>query len=305
MLQYIHMIRAPIALFAYKRLDHLKRTLDALRADDLALESDLYIFSDGPKNNDDKEDVEKVRSYIKSFDKGFKSIHSYFSEKNKGLAVSIVEGVTSLINEKGFVIVVEDDIVVSSLFLSFMNDSLEKYKDREDVMHVSGYSFPMREKLPPVFLSQMPFVWGWATWKRAWMHYNDDVAALIEAINKIDRKKFNYDGVFKFTSPLEQNVRGLMKTWAIKWQASIFINRGLCLTPIPSFSNNIGHDGTGEHYDISDKYYNKILSSTLPKALSNISESPEGRMAIKRFLKQVKPSIIFLVYNKIKNILLE
>ena len=297
------MLRAPIALFAYKRLDHLKRTMDALRANNLASESDLHIFSDGPKNSDDKEEVEKVRSYIKSLDKGFKSIHSYFSEKNKGLAVSIVEGVTSLVNEKGFVIVIEDDVVVSRLFLSFMNDSLERYKDRKDIMHVSGYSFPMRKELPPVFFSQMPFVWGWATWKRAWGHYNDDAAALVESINKIDRKKFNYDGVFNFTSPLEQNARGLMKTWAIKWQASIFINRGLCLTPFPSFTNNIGHDGTGEHYDVSDRYYNKIFSPTLPKALSNTSESPEGRAVIKRFLRRIKPSKIYLIYNKIKNIL--
>lgn len=296
-------MRAPIALFVYKRLGHLKRTFDALKANDLALESDLYIFSDGPKGNDDEKEIEEVRSYIKSLNDGFKSIHLHFSEKNIGLASSIVKGVTSLVDKEGFVIVVEDDIVTSKFFLSFMNDSLEKYKDKEDIMHVSGYSFPMQGELPPVFLSQMPFVWGWATWRRAWVHYNDDATALVESIKQVSWKKFNYDGTFNFTSPLEQNAKGTMKTWAIKWQASIFVNGGLCLTPFPSFTNNIGHDGTGEHYDVSNKYYNKIFSLTLPEKLLNAKESLEGRIAIKQFLKEIKPSVTFLIYDRIRKIL--
>lgn len=303
MLKSANMTRAPIALFAYKRINHLRRTVDALRANDLAIESELYIFSDGPKNINDEKEVEEVRSYVKSLSSGFKAVHLRFEEKNRGLAASIVDGVTDLVNRNGFVIVVEDDVVTSNLFLSFMNDSLEKYRAEESIMHVSGYSFPMQEKLPEVFLAQMPFVWGWATWKRAWDHYNDDASVLTGLINQVGKKKFNYDGSFKFTSPLKQNAKGLMKTWAIKWQACIFINRGLCLTPSPSFTNNIGHDGTGEHYDVSNKYYNKVYSIILPKKLLSTNESLEGRMAIKRFLMQIKPSIIFLVRNKMKKLL--
>ncbi|PIX57089.1 MAG: sugar transferase [Candidatus Yonathbacteria bacterium CG_4_10_14_3_um_filter_43_12] len=297
------MIRAPIALFAYKRLDHLRRTIDALRINNLAFESDLHIYSDGPRNNGDEKEVGEVRSYIKSLDGGFKSININLSEVNKGLAVSIVEGVSYLVNKYGFVIVVEDDVVTSNLFLSFMNDSLDKYKDTESVMHVSGYSFPMKEKLPEVFLSQMPFVWGWATWKRAWVHYNDDATMLLNGVNKVGRNKFNYDGTFNFTSPLEQNARGTMKTWAIKWQASIFIKGGVSLTPFPSYTNNIGHDGTGEHTTLSNEYYNKVYLATLPNKLLDISESQEGRVAIKNFLEKIKPSMMFLVYTKIKKIL--
>lgn len=302
MIGYSNMVRAPIALFAYKRLDHFKRTVEALKANDLALESEVYIFSDGPKTKDDEKGVEEVRSYIKSIEGGFKSVHTRFAEKNKGLAVSIVEGVTELVNKEGFVIVIEDDIVTSKFFLSFMNDSLEKYKDEETVMHVSGYSFPLEGGLPPVFLSQMPFVWGWATWKRSWDHYNDNASDLVNLVNQKDRKKFNYDGIFKFTSPLEYNAKGLMKTWAIKWQASIFVNNGLCLTPFPSFTNNIGHDSTGENSDTRDEYYNQYLSTSLPDKLLSINELPEGRKAIKIFLKKIKPSFIFLVMNKIKKI---
>lgn len=302
MLKSANMIRAPIALFAYKRISHLRRTVDALRANDLAVESELYIFSDGAKNKNDEKEVDEVRSYIRSISSGFLAVHIKFEEKNKGLATSIIDGVTDLVNKKGFVIVVEDDVVTSNLFLSFMNDSLEKYKDDENVMHVSGYSFPMQEKLPEVFLAQMPFVWGWATWKRAWDCYQDDARALVVLVNQEGRNKFNYDGSFKFTSPLEKNAKGSMKTWAIKWQACIFINKGLCLTPFPSFTNNIGHDGTGEHYDVSNKYYNKVYSTFLPKKLLSMSESLEGRIAIKKFLIQTKPSIIFLVCNKAKNL---
>ena len=302
MIRYANMIRAPIALFAYKRLNHLKQTIGALMANDLASESELYIFSDGPKDEDDKNDIKEIRNYINSLDGGFKKIHQRYSKENKGLAASIVEGVTDIVNDKGFVIVIEDDVVTSRSFLSYMNDSLEKYHNEKRIMHISGYSFPMKEKLPSIFLSQMPFVWGWATWKRAWNHYNNDAKDLVKLVDQKGRKKFNYDGIFKFTSPLEQNANGLMKTWAVKWQASIFINNGLCLTPFPSFTNNIGHDGTGEHYNRSRKYYNKILSLSLPNTLLDIYESAEGRKAIKKFLKQIKPSLLFLIINKIKGI---
>lgn len=296
------MIRAPIALFAYKRLDHLRCTIEALKANNLASESELYIFSDGPKNINDEKDVEDVRSYIKSLSGGFRNIHVRFSEINKGLATSIVDGVTELVNKEGFVIVLEDDVVTSNLFLSFMNDSLEKYNDEKTIMHVSGYSFPLEGNLPSVFLSQMPFVWGWATWKRSWDYYSDNAKDLVNLIKQKDKKKFNYDGTFKFTSPLEYNAKGLIKTWAIKWQASIFVNNGLCLTPFPSFTNNIGHDSSGENSDTRDEYYNKHLSLSLPGKLSNMDELYEGREDIKKFLKKIKPPITFLILNKIKSI---
>lgn len=294
---------APIALFAYHRLDHVKRTFESLKNNALAAESDLHIFSDGPKNEIDKVKVEEVRSYLQTLKDGFKSITIHTAPENQGLAASIVKGVTELVNEHGTVIVVEDDIITSPLFLSYMNESLERYKDEEKIMHISGHNFPMPESLPPVFLAQMPFVWGWATWKRAWKHYSNDAEALVESVNWLGRKRFNYDGVFRFSSPLEANARGSMKTWAIRWQASIFINGGLCLTPFPSFTNNIGHDGTGEHYSKSDMHHNKKLADALPPALLDLKELPEGREALKHFLKRMKPTFMERLRGLIKRIM--
>lgn len=296
------MTHSPIALFVYNRLDHLKHTIDALRSNTLATESDLHIFSDGPKKNTDIEAVENVRLYIKSLNKGFKTITLHLSEKNKGLADSIVSGINKLIDINETIIVLEDDIVTSPLFLSYMNDSLQKYKDQEKVMHISGYSFPLQAQLPPVFFSQMPFVWGWATWKRSWNKYQSDAKTLLTEVQKKGKDAFNYDGVFKFTSPLKYNAKGTMKTWAIKWQASIFLNDGLCLTPFPSFSNNIGHDNSGEHSTQTDVYHNKNLSLVIPKTITDISESKEAREAIKKFLKKIKPPLYKLIFMKIKNI---
>jgi hypothetical protein len=129
---------APIAFFVYNRLQHTKRTLEALAANTLASESDLFIFSDAPKNEQAEEGVRAVREYIRTV-KGFKSVTVQEREKNEGVLNSINSGVTELCGRFGRVISVEDDIVTSSRFLQFMNDSLEKYKDDERVFSVSAF----------------------------------------------------------------------------------------------------------------------------------------------------------------------
>jgi GT2 family glycosyltransferase len=110
---------APITLFVYNRLDHTIDTVMALQKNDLSKESELFIFSDGPKNKDDEKKVLAVRKYIKSI-KGFKKVTIFESKKNKGLANSIISGVTKIINKYGRIIVLEDDIVTSKYFLIFL-----------------------------------------------------------------------------------------------------------------------------------------------------------------------------------------
>ena len=121
---------APIVVFGFNRPDALKNTIASLLRNEEAKDSDLFVFVDGPRDGKvgEKEKVEEVREYVKSI-KGFKSLHYTFSDRNKGLANSIIKGVSKVINKFGRVIVLEDDLSVQPNFLAFMNQGLEKYED--------------------------------------------------------------------------------------------------------------------------------------------------------------------------------
>ena len=178
---------APIVLFCYNRPWHTQQTLDALSKNDLADDSNLYIYCDGPKLGIGIKalaDIEETRNIVKTENR-FKSITIVESESNNGLADSIIHGVTEIVNRYGKIIVLEDDIVTSPGFLTYMNDALEVYKGEEKVMHISGYMYPVKKKLPDTFFIRPTSCWGWATWKRAWDCFEKNVDKQIKEIEQI------------------------------------------------------------------------------------------------------------------------
>ena len=133
----------PIILFVYNRPEHTRQTVEYLSKNKLAESSKLFIFSDGPKNDKDKQKVFEVRKYLKRI-KGFKEIRIIEREKNLGLANSVISGVSQIFQSFEKVIVLEDDIISSPSFLKFMNDALDFYKADEKIFSVSGYPYPVK-----------------------------------------------------------------------------------------------------------------------------------------------------------------
>ncbi len=277
---------SPITLFVYNRLWHTKQTIEALQKNDLAKESEIFIYSDAAKSIEDQESVQAVREYIKDLD-GFKKITIIEREKNWGLADSIIDGVSKVIEKYGKVIVVEDDLVTSPYFLKFMNEALEFYKDEKKVWHISGWNYPIqRENAKDVFLWRVMNCWGWATWADRWQYYEKNVDKLIKEFSKKDIQKFNLDGVENFWSQVLDNQKQKKNTWAIFWYATIFKQQGLCLNPVQTFVENIGHDGSGT-YCGKEKKYRDILNTN--KAIDytlKIEESQEFTAMIKESKKR-------------------
>ncbi len=237
---------APIALFVYSRLEHTKKVVEALKENDLAKESKLFIFSDGPKTKEQRSSVSQVREYIKTIN-GFKSVKIFESKKNKGLASSIIYGVTKIVNKYGKIIVLEDDIVTSKYFLKFMNEALEKYKNEKKVISISGYTYPIKN-LPETFFINGINSWGWATWKRAWKDFEfDGEKLLFELKNRNLESELNYNDAYPYLKMLEDQINGNNNSWAIRWYASNFLKKKLTLYPGKSLVLNIGVDGTGFH----------------------------------------------------------
>lgn len=246
---------APIVLFVYNRPIHTLKVLNALAQNDLFKESTLYIYSDGPKDRrNDTVNVQEVRNIIRAVD-FFDKVIIFESSYNKGLAVSIIDGVTSVLQKHSSVIVLEDDVVPSKWFLQYMNRALKVYEKDTKVMHINGYLPPVEEKLPLYFFTGLMQCWGWATWDRAWNKFTDDTEYLYSKINSLDRV-FLFDGSTHgfFVNQLKDNISGRKKTWAIKWYASIFLDNGYCLSTGISMTHNIGADGSGENVKFDEVF---------------------------------------------------
>ena len=287
---------SPIILFTYKRLAHTQKTVGSLLKNKECCSSDLFIFSDAPKTKKNIIEVENVRSFIRKIN-GFKSVNIIEQESNKGLADSITEGVSFIISKYGSCIVLEDDIVTSPFFLKYMNDSLKKYKDNDKIMHINGWLPPTKTKSKSgIFISDRITPWGWATWKRAWDKFEQDPQKLFKELKQkkyIDR--FNLDKSFNFTSSLKANMSGLIKTWAIKWQAVVTLNDGLSIFPKESLSINIGLDSSGEHSKkdkISIKPQTLSRSSITVDKIQNLKINRLMQEEIKNYYKSIKPNIL-------------
>jgi len=307
---------APIVLFVYNRPDHTLRTLEALMDNELAEQSQLYIFADGPKANStefNKSKIHEVRKLINSR-QWCGNVDVMQFKENRGLAESIKKGVTEIVNQHGKIIVLEDDIVTKPNFLRYMNDALDFYQSEDRIMHIGGF-VPLTSlfgKLPETWLSRFMSCWGWATWKTSWNQANWSERELYEQIKEPKvRYDFNLEGVLNFHEQLENNINGSINTWAIKWFASIFLCNGLCLYPSHSLTKNIGFDGTGENCNLLDVKEREGGRDFIKVAKIKIEESSVGKQYFKRFyrygsdtslVKQLKIAYSRVRYQLIKKI---
>ena len=279
---------APILLFTYKRLDVLKKTVDALKDNIYADESVLYIFSDGARTDADLTQVNSVRDYLKEVD-GFKKVVIIERNKNCGLARNIVNGVTTIVNKSGKVIVLEDDLVTSRFFLKYMNEALLKFENNPEVMEVSGFSYPIDYKDDyDAGLVQFADCWGWGTWKRSWKYFERRPRKLIREFSLSDIYKFNLDNGFDQWEQVILNYRKKLNTWAVFWAASIYKKKGLMLYPYQSLVKNIGLSGDGEH-GATDNDYNAALADKPIAELPNIiKENSDLRKALSTCMRRIE-----------------
>lgn len=237
---------SPIALFVYNRPSHTRQTVEALQRNSLAISSDLYVFADGPKSGAVDQDVNAVRKFVRGIT-GFKSVSIIERKANIGLDPSIIDGVTSLCNQFGCVIVLEDDLTVSPHFLEYMNHALLRYADEEQVMQISGHVFPMDFSIDTdSFFFPATTSWGWAVWQRSWQHFNTLASHYAELKNNSEMlNRFNLGGAYPYGEILDKVVSGKGTHWDILWYLNVFMRDGLILFPHRTLVTNIGFDGSG------------------------------------------------------------
>jgi len=240
-------MNAPIVIFAFNRVEPLKQCVESLLRNREAADSPLIVFVDGPRDgrDDDKPKVDAVRQYASTI-QGFLSVELRFSEKNKKLGPSIIAGVTDVINEYGRAIVVEDDLVLGSNFLSFINQGLDLYQNRPEVFSVCGYT--NKVKMPSGYAYDAYFCprsssWGWATWKDRW----NSCDWQLEEWETVKRRSaaFNRWGGSDCFHMLKEWKEGGNQSWAIRFCYNEFAQGKLSLFPAVSHVQNNGFDGEG------------------------------------------------------------
>lgn len=284
------MILAPIVLFTYCRPHHTQKTIEALLANKEAADSDLIIYSDGAKDENAIDGVEQTRKYIHSV-KGFKSIEIIERSSNMGLANSIIDGVTSVVNQYGRVIVVEDDLVTSPYFLQYLNNALALYESNNNVISIHGYMYPVKEKVPETFFIKTADCWGWATWKRGWDLFVPDSKALLGYIEKHQLCEcFDFEKSYPYTQMLKDQIQGLVDSWAIRWYASAFINNKLTLYPGRSLVFQNGMDGNGgTHCGFDTRFAVELADSPIKLEKIDVLESETGRKAMTNYFLSLQP----------------
>lgn len=275
---------APILLFAYNRPEHTRQLIVSLQANEEAAQSHLIIYSDAPRNATDTPKVEEVRRLLRHV-KGFAKIEYVERSSNWGLARNVIDGVTTQVNRYGRIIVVEDDLVVAPYFLRFMNDALECYKDEERVGHIQACDFTNDPALPDTFLIKWTGSWGWATWARAWKHFNPDGKALLEQLEtKHLTRTFDFEGNYRFTRMLRRQIKGENNSWAIRWNASLFLADILSLNVGRSLVRNTGFDGTGTNCGGGGLYASELWMHPLPiEKIVPIEENLAARRCMARY----------------------
>lgn len=296
---------APIVVFAFNRLDSLQSTINSLLCNEEASLSDLFVFVDGPRTKVDGESkkVDQVKEYVKSI-AGFKSLTYSFSEVNKGLGPSIIAGVTEIINKYGCAIVLEDDLMFSPNFLSYMNQGLEKYKEENKVFSICGYSNLV--KCPKDYHSDFYFCtrsssWGWATWADRW----NSVDWVLEPFASYQKhaSSFNKWGGSDCWKMLNEWHEGGNKSWAIRFCFAQYLQDKVSLFPLKSLVQNDGFDGAGTNckkwsrfkceFDTSDK-----KEFVWPSSVILNSQLYDEAMRYHGVMIRIWSRLMYLIYSR-------
>lgn len=243
---------APIVIFAYKRLDKITNCINSIKNNIDADKSDVYVFSDGYKSDNDKSGVLAVRKYLAEMKANhpFNSLTIIEQSKNNGLANSIIDGVSHLLEKYERVIVLEDDLVLHPDCIRYMNEALEYYNDNPNYGSISAYSEPLTglDAYPhDVYVLKKGDCWGWATWRNRWICADWELSSFKAYLkDKARRHEFSHLQ-YDLEDQLWWQYEGKSDTWAARWLYSMYMNDLWTVYPKESLITNQGFDGSGEN----------------------------------------------------------
>lgn len=293
---------APVVIYTYNRLDHLRKTILALQANHLAIDTDLFVVSDGPKDENAKDSVKALREYIDSVE-GFKTVHRIYRNENLGVFKSVLLAEQLILSSFDRLITMEDDIVTSENFLDFINTGLDFYEHSDSAFTVAGYCHPI--KIPESFGFDswnnpwyMP--WGFGIWKHKYVKVDLNTNPL----RKIMQIKSKYSLLKKhgdfFLDTLENDHKGLMVAGDARIAGQMLLAGLYTVMPSKSKVRNIGCDGSGVHTENSKRF-----DVDLDDGLQRIFKfAPDGldfnNHAVKEYLRFMNGGLYKRIQRRVK-----
>jgi hypothetical protein len=262
---------SPIIFICYNRPEHTLQSLTAAinaAADcspDNVINRNIFVFQDGEKQGSADDNHKKTRELIRNLRDAYPGvIHYHLHEGNIGLRKNITSSISKILGHVDSAIILEDDIVINTCCLSWLDNAIELYKKDERVGSIQAYVPPKSIQGDQGVFFLGADSWGWATWSRAWRLYDDDLPSLHERLRKHPLyREFNNGSQANWNGTLRLSLKNKRNSWAVRWRASLFIHDKVSLYPSHPLIVNCGHDGTGEHCTISNTY-NSQLSNKKP-----------------------------------------
>lgn len=290
-------VLTPIAVFAFKRPAHTRRALESLAQNPEFIESPLYIFCDGARHDAELEEVQATRQLARDWSHPNKTVIDQYH--NIGLANSVIQGVTQICGRYGRVIVVEDDLVVSPVFLNYLNTALSLYENEPRVMQISAHMFPIKLHAQTDAV-MLPFTtsWGWATWDRAWRQFDPNMSGFEKLkIDAVLRHRFDLNNSYPYYRMLKRQMNNEIDSWAIRWYLSVFGMNGLVLYPCHSLVRNDGFGPGATHtlvnYSCECVELNQCIISSYPKC----EVQPDVARSIYQYLKSESSVLSKAIYR--------
>jgi hypothetical protein len=237
-------VDAPVLLIIYKRPDLTRRALDAIRA---ARPPRLFVAADGPRTPADADACRTARAVIDEY--GGDVVRNFAGE-NLGCGIRVHTAITWAFGMTEELIVLEDDCVPTRSFFGFCNELLARYRDDERVMHVSGDNFVGPPRTPhSYYFSKYTHAWGWATWRRAWRHFDWTMArwpemkaaGLVESWCPDPYEQRYWTAIF------DQMHGGARDVWDYMWMFACWSQSGLSALPRVNLVQNEGWGPDATH----------------------------------------------------------
>lgn len=312
------MVRHPIVFFIFNRPDLTRLVFEAIRR---AAPATLYVIADGPRHEADVLLSAEARAVVQSVDWPC-SVHTLFREQNLGCGRSVASGIDYVFEREEAAIFLEDDTSPSDTFFSFCDELLDRYRSDLNIAHIGGVSFwaSVISSRESYYFSKYSHVWGgWATWKRAWSHYDfylDDFASpgMDRILRSISHNKNEYQywqRIFK----LVQN--GSIDTWDYQWMYACWKQQGLSIIPTVSLIKNLGFRPDATHSLTAHPVEQTVVNLEIDEIVHPVKITRNkslDRRTFKAFYRNSKWSFssliqksvwqLYLVYRFFKKILL-
>jgi hypothetical protein len=297
----------PVILFVFNKPELTLSTLRALENNTGSSETDVFIFADGPKTGAENiplnQNVSKVREIIRQ-KYNFKSLTISEAHINQGLAKSVINGVSKVLESYEAAIIVEDDVLTSRYFISFMNAQLNNYKNHDRVFSIGSWNYFSQDRISNFFLRVTDSI-AWGVYKRSWQLFETDSLKLINRIEQSNKiKAFNVDNSYDYFAMLKMQSENKVDSWAIRWYATCFLYNGLTLYPSKSLSKHIGFGDNATHCSSPEDVYRQYfeVENNLPSDdIIRIQESPSALKSFKYFYHSEKPPIRKILFKKFKS----